>query len=64
VTLLGDAFEVSPVVLEISAGETTELNILFAPKCVAAFSESLMIVCDNCQVQRLTVTGLSPYTLS
>jgi len=58
VVRLGDSFEARPVMFDIPAGQTALLDVLFAPRFIGEFSESLSIICDNCHVRHLTVTGM------
>ena len=58
-----DPFEVQPALFELKSNELMTLEVLFAPKTLDVFSQSLVIVCDNCHVQRLTVTGEQCETL-
>lgn len=53
-----DPFEVKPSAFDLSAGQMTILEVLFAPNTLDSFTEALVIVCDNCQVRRLIVAGL------
>lgn len=52
-----DPFEVQPAMFELKSNELMTLEVLFAPKMLDVFTQSLIIVCDNCHVHRLTVTG-------
>ena len=51
------AFEIRPAVFELNKGEMTSLEVLFSPTQVESYTETLTMVCDNCQVKHFHVTG-------
>uniref|UniRef100_A0A8C4SDU0 DLEC1 cilia and flagella associated protein n=1 Tax=Erpetoichthys calabaricus TaxID=27687 RepID=A0A8C4SDU0_ERPCA len=50
-------FALGPFFFELLPGEATLLEVAFLPPSPEAFSEVFTIVCDNCQVKEITVTG-------
>ena len=51
------AFKIRPAVFELNKGEMTTLEILFSPTQVESYTETLTMVCDNCQVKHFNVSG-------
>ena len=50
-------FEIRPAVFELDRGATVTLEALFAPGDVKRYTEQMTMVCDNCHVKHLTITG-------
>jgi len=52
-------FQIRPAVFEVLAGQSANLELVFAPLETEKYSEELVIVCDNCQVKYFTINGES-----
>ncbi|XP_039261359.2 deleted in lung and esophageal cancer protein 1-like [Styela clava] len=50
-------FRIQPAVFELLSGQTMVLELVFSPVDTENYKENLVIVCDNCQVQDLTIDG-------
>lgn len=50
-------FQIQPAVFELLSGQTMVLELIFSPTNTEKYSEDLVIVCDNCQIQDLTIDG-------
>nr|XP_026694559.1 deleted in lung and esophageal cancer protein 1 isoform X1 [Ciona intestinalis] len=50
-------FQIRPAVFEVLASQVTTLELLFSPQQATTYKEELVIVCDNCQVQYVTIQG-------
>ncbi|KAL4222937.1 Deleted in lung and esophageal cancer protein 1 [Mactra antiquata] len=52
-------FDVRPSVLEIAAGQTGLMEIIFQPSAVKSYSVDMCMVCDNCNVRHFKIKGES-----
>ncbi|XP_033914981.3 deleted in lung and esophageal cancer protein 1 isoform X1 [Acipenser ruthenus] len=50
-------FVIRPNVFELHPGQTTAIEVLFLPSSSDVFKQTFTIVCDNCQVKDIAVTG-------
>ena len=50
-------FEVRPSMFELRRDSSMLLEVLFAPTALEEYSQSIAIVCDNCQVKYFNITG-------
>lgn len=50
-------FQIHPAVFELLASQTMVLRLAFSPGAAEKYSEELVMVCDNCQIQNLTIDG-------
>ncbi|XP_044280926.1 deleted in lung and esophageal cancer protein 1 [Varanus komodoensis] len=51
-------FGIRPAVFELPPGHSTLVEVVFMPIFPEVLSVTYIIVCDNCQVKEITVTGL------
>ena len=57
VVKVGEVFELKTICFELSTRDVVEVEVKFSPVSASHFSESLLIICDNCQLKRITLTG-------
>ncbi|XP_051872087.1 deleted in lung and esophageal cancer protein 1, partial [Pristis pectinata] len=50
-------FAVRPAVFELQPGQALILEVAFLPSAAETFSQTLTMVCDNCQVKDFVLTG-------
>nr|XP_020141048.1 deleted in lung and esophageal cancer protein 1 isoform X2 [Microcebus murinus] len=50
-------FGILPSVFELAPGYATLVEVLFFPRTLGKAEQSFIIVCDNCQIQELVITG-------
>lgn len=50
-------FSVSPTFAELPAGAAGRFSVRFAPEREGPLAHALVLVCDNCEVKELTLTG-------
>ncbi|NXL85041.1 DLEC1 protein, partial [Alectura lathami] len=53
-----DPFGIYPAVFELAPGQSTTVEVTFFPSLPEVSQQTYTIVCDNCQVNDVTVTGL------
>ncbi|NXE90540.1 DLEC1 protein, partial [Menura novaehollandiae] len=51
-------FRIQPAVLELAAGENAAVEVVFFPSLPEASQQAFTILCDNCPVNYVTVTGV------
>ncbi|XP_053571638.1 LOW QUALITY PROTEIN: deleted in lung and esophageal cancer protein 1 [Bombina bombina] len=51
-------FGIRPAVFELYPGQETVIEVVFFPNSPETFTQVFTIVCDNCQVKDVTITGL------
>ena len=51
-------FEVRPSVFELGHAEGLLVKVLFAPTDVETYTQDLTLICDNCQVHTIQLTGM------
>ncbi|XP_031463677.1 deleted in lung and esophageal cancer protein 1 isoform X2 [Phasianus colchicus] len=56
--VIQDPFGIYPAVFELSPGQSTKVKVLFFPSLPEVSEQIYTIVCDNCQVNYITVTGV------
>ncbi|NXN46507.1 DLEC1 protein, partial [Rhinoptilus africanus] len=56
--VIQDPFGIYPAVFELAPGQSTTVEVVFFPSFPEASQQTYTIVCDNCQVNDVTVTGL------
>ncbi|XP_009952310.1 PREDICTED: deleted in lung and esophageal cancer protein 1, partial [Leptosomus discolor] len=56
--VIQDPFGIHPAVFELAPGQSTTVEVLFFPSFAEASQQTYTIVCDNCQVNDVTVTGV------
>ncbi|NWH63557.1 DLEC1 protein, partial [Geococcyx californianus] len=56
--VIQDPFGIQPAVFELSPGQSTTVEVVFFPSSPEVSQQIYTIVCDNCQVNDVTVTGL------
>ncbi|XP_074013742.1 deleted in lung and esophageal cancer protein 1 [Numenius arquata] len=56
--VLQDPFGVYPAVFELAPGQSTTVEVVFFPSLPEVSQQTYTIVCDNCQVNDVTVTGV------
>ena len=56
-SLVVGAFEISPTFLDLQPMDTFTMSITFRPKVAGPASAQLLLVCDNCQLKELTLSG-------
>ncbi len=55
--VLLSAFEIRPAIFELHRGDTATIEILFSPTQIEQCTETMTMVCDNCQVKHFNLTG-------
>ncbi|XP_077347356.1 deleted in lung and esophageal cancer protein 1 [Lithobates pipiens] len=50
-------FGIHPALFELYPGQETVIEVVFFPSSLETYSQAFTIVCDNCQVNDLTLTG-------
>ncbi|XP_018408981.1 PREDICTED: deleted in lung and esophageal cancer protein 1 [Nanorana parkeri] len=50
-------FGIHPAMFELYPGQETVIEVVFYPTSLDTYSEDFTIVCDNCQIKDLTLTG-------
>ncbi|KAJ7322118.1 hypothetical protein JRQ81_018405, partial [Phrynocephalus forsythii] len=53
-----EPFGIRPAVFELAPGDSTLIEVVFMPVVPEVASATYLIVCDNCQIHEITVTGL------
>ncbi|KAH0627637.1 hypothetical protein JD844_003651 [Phrynosoma platyrhinos] len=53
-----EVFGIRPAVFELAPGQSTVIEVAFLPILPEVVSVTYLIVCDNCQINEITVTGL------
>ncbi|XP_068790252.1 deleted in lung and esophageal cancer protein 1 isoform X2 [Struthio camelus] len=53
-----DPFGIHPAVFELTPGQSTTIEVVFFPSFPEVSQQTYTIVCDNCQVNDVTVTGI------
>ncbi|NXN21972.1 DLEC1 protein, partial [Nycticryphes semicollaris] len=56
--VLQDPFGICPAVFELAPGQSTTVEVVFFPSFPEVSHQTYTIVCDNCQVNDVTVTGV------
>ncbi|XP_053916144.1 deleted in lung and esophageal cancer protein 1 isoform X3 [Cuculus canorus] len=56
--VIQDPFGIQPAVFELTPGQSTTVELVFFPSSPEVSQQTYTIVCDNCQVSDVTVTGL------
>ncbi|KAK4827909.1 hypothetical protein QYF61_022332 [Mycteria americana] len=56
--VIQDPFWIHPAVFELAPGQSTTVEVVFFPSFPEVSQQTYTIVCDNCQVNDVTVTGL------
>ncbi|KFZ50995.1 Deleted in lung and esophageal cancer protein 1, partial [Antrostomus carolinensis] len=55
--VIQDPFGIHPPLFELAPGQSITVEVLFFPSCPEVSQQTYTIVCDNCQVNDVTVTG-------
>uniref|UniRef100_A0A670IVS2 Deleted in lung and esophageal cancer protein 1 Ig-like domain-containing protein n=1 Tax=Podarcis muralis TaxID=64176 RepID=A0A670IVS2_PODMU len=53
-----EPFGIRPAVFELAPGQSTLIEVVFMPTVPEVVSVKYILICDNCQINDLTVTGL------
>ncbi|XP_072184617.1 deleted in lung and esophageal cancer protein 1 [Excalfactoria chinensis] len=53
-----DPFGIYPAVFELAPGQSTTVEVVFFPSLPGVSQQTYTVVCDNCQVNDVTVTGV------
>ncbi|XP_053265484.1 deleted in lung and esophageal cancer protein 1 isoform X3 [Podarcis raffonei] len=53
-----EPFGIRPAVFELAPGQSTLIEVVFMPTVPEVVSVKYILICDNCQTNDLTVTGL------
>ncbi|NXK88434.1 DLEC1 protein, partial [Formicarius rufipectus] len=56
--VIEDPFGIQPAVLELIPGQSTTVEVLFFPSLPKASQQTYTLLCDNCRVRDVTVTGV------
>ncbi|NWW76135.1 DLEC1 protein, partial [Climacteris rufus] len=56
--VIQDPFGIQPAVLELAPGQNATVEVMFFPSLPEASQQTFTILCDNCPVNDVTVTGL------
>ncbi|NXT57877.1 DLEC1 protein, partial [Pluvianellus socialis] len=56
--VIQDPFGIHPAVFELAPGQSTTVEVMFFPSFPEVSQQTYTIVCDNCQVNDITVTGV------
>ncbi|NXG63044.1 DLEC1 protein, partial [Hemiprocne comata] len=56
--VIQDPFGIHPAFFELAPGQSTTVEVVFFPSSPGVSQQTYTIVCDNCQVNDVTVTGL------
>ncbi|XP_074725552.1 deleted in lung and esophageal cancer protein 1 [Strix uralensis] len=56
--VIQDPFAIHPAVFELAPGQSTTVEVVFFPSIPEVSQQTYAIVCDNCQVNDVTVTGV------
>ncbi|NXA30447.1 DLEC1 protein, partial [Ibidorhyncha struthersii] len=56
--VIQDPFGIRPAVFELAPGQSTTVEVVFFPSFPEVSEQTYTIVCDNCQVNDVTVTGI------
>ncbi|POI32529.1 hypothetical protein CIB84_003720 [Bambusicola thoracicus] len=57
-SVIQDPFGIYPAVFELAPGQSTTVQVVFFPSLPGVSQQTYTIVCDNCQVNDVTVTGV------
>ena len=52
-------FEVRPAMFFAPKGSTIPLEVLFLPKSLGKFTLDVLLVCDNCNIRKVTLVGVA-----
>ncbi|NXJ82494.1 DLEC1 protein, partial [Trogon melanurus] len=55
--VIQDPFGIQPAVFELAPGQSITLKVVFFPSFPEVSQQTYAVVCDNCQVNDVTVTG-------
>ncbi|NWX47151.1 DLEC1 protein, partial [Steatornis caripensis] len=56
--VIQDPFGIHPAVFELVPGQSTTVEVVFFPSFPEVSQQTYTVVCDNCQVNDVTVTGV------
>ncbi|NWH52165.1 DLEC1 protein, partial [Fregata magnificens] len=56
--VIQEPFGIHPAVFELAPGQSTTVEVVFFPSFPEVSQQTYTIVCDNCQVNDVTVTGV------
>ncbi|KAM6104665.1 deleted in lung and esophageal cancer protein 1 [Theristicus caerulescens] len=56
--VIQDPFGIHPAVFELAPGQSTTVEVVFFPSFPEVSQQTYTIVCDNCRVDDVTVTGV------
>ncbi|XP_074938338.1 deleted in lung and esophageal cancer protein 1 [Phalacrocorax aristotelis] len=56
--VIQDPFGIHPAIFELAPGQSTTVEVAFFPSSPEVSQQTYTIVCDNCQVNDVTVTGV------
>ncbi|NXL51675.1 DLEC1 protein, partial [Podilymbus podiceps] len=56
--VIQDPFGIHPAVFELAPGQSTTVEVVFFPSFPEVSQQTYRVVCDNCQVSDVTVTGV------
>ncbi|NXP25648.1 DLEC1 protein, partial [Scytalopus superciliaris] len=56
--LIQDPFGIQPAVLELIPGQSATVEVVFFPSLPEASQQTYTLLCDNCRVKDVTVTGV------
>ncbi|NWR84613.1 DLEC1 protein, partial [Furnarius figulus] len=56
--VIQDPFGIQPAVLELIPGQRATVEVMFFPSLPGASQQTYTLLCDNCRVSDVTVTGL------
>ncbi|KFP85884.1 Deleted in lung and esophageal cancer protein 1, partial [Acanthisitta chloris] len=56
--VIQDPFGIQPAVLELAPGQSTAVEVMFFPSLPEDSQQTYTVVCDNCRVSDVTVTGV------
>ena len=52
-------FRIHPTTFELRPNETVIIEVIFMPWHAAEYEDNFVIVCDNCQIRHIKITGKS-----
>lgn len=50
-------FQVRPAIFELANKETAMIEIIFRPSELGDSSHDILMLCDNCHMKKITITG-------
>ncbi|XP_063159400.1 deleted in lung and esophageal cancer protein 1 [Candoia aspera] len=53
-----EPFGIRPAIFQLAPGQSLPIEVVFMPISSAVLSVTYIIICDNCQISEITVTGL------